>query len=50
MDRRWYLGILYILSFRGADCGTVHYVVVAKIKEILAVSFCCGIFKSQETK
>jgi hypothetical protein len=38
MDRKWYSGILDILSFRGADCGTVHYVVVAKIRQLLAVS------------
>jgi hypothetical protein len=44
MDRRWYLGILDILSLRGADCGTVHYVMVAKLRKIIAVSICCGRF------
>jgi hypothetical protein len=38
MDRGWYSGILYILSFRGADSDTVYYVVVAKIRDLLAVS------------
>jgi len=38
MDRRWYSGILGVRYFRGADFGTDHYVMVAKVREILAVS------------
>jgi hypothetical protein len=30
--------MLDISSFRGADCDTYHYVVVAKVREGLAVS------------
>jgi hypothetical protein len=37
-DRRRHSSILDVRSFRGADCGTDHYLVVAKIKERLAVS------------
>ena len=35
---RWHLSILNIPSFRGADCGTDHCLVVAKFRERLAVS------------
>jgi len=38
MDRRWYSGILGVRYFRGADCGADHYMVVAKVREVLAVS------------
>jgi hypothetical protein len=37
MDRRWHLSILDVWSFRGADCDTDHYLVVAKVRERLAV-------------
>ena len=36
--RRWHLSILYVRSFRGANCDTDHYPVVAKVRERLAVS------------
>jgi hypothetical protein len=38
MDRRWHSSILDVQSFRGADCDTDHYLVVAKVRERLAVS------------
>jgi hypothetical protein len=37
VDRRWYI-IFNVLSFRGADCDTDHYLVIAKVRERLAVS------------
>ena len=37
-DRRWHSSILDVRSFRGADFGTDHYLVVAKVRERLAVS------------
>jgi hypothetical protein len=37
-DRRWHSSILDVRSFRGANCDTDHYLVVAKFKERLAVS------------
>jgi hypothetical protein len=37
-DRRWQTNILDVRSFRGADCDTDHYLVVAKLRERLAVS------------
>jgi len=37
IDRRWHSSILYERSFRGADCDTDHYLVIAKIRERLAV-------------
>jgi hypothetical protein len=37
-DWRWHLSIKDVRSFRGTECDTDHYVVVAKVKENLAVS------------
>ena len=36
--RRWHSTILNVRSFRGADCDTDHYLVVAKVRERLVVS------------
>ena len=33
VDRRWHSSILDVRSFRGADCDTGHYLVVAKVRE-----------------
>jgi hypothetical protein len=38
IDRRWHSSILDVQSFRGADCDTDHYLVVAKARERLAAS------------
>ena len=38
IDRRWHSSILDVRSFRRADCDTDHYLVVAKVRERLAVS------------
>jgi hypothetical protein len=38
IDRGWHSSILDVRSFRGADCDTDHYLVVAQIRERLAVS------------
>jgi endonuclease/exonuclease/phosphatase family metal-dependent hydrolase len=38
MDMRWVSSILDVQSFRTADCDTDHYLVVAKVKERLAMS------------
>ena len=38
IDRRWHSSILDVRIFRGADYDTDHYLVVAKVREILAVS------------
>ena len=38
IDTRRQSSILDVRSFRGADCDTDHYLVVAKVRERLAVS------------
>jgi hypothetical protein len=38
IDRRRRSSVLDVRSFRGADCGTDHYLVFTKIRERLAVS------------
>jgi hypothetical protein len=38
IDKRWLLSILDVRSFRGADCDTDHWLVVAKVMERLSVS------------
>jgi endonuclease/exonuclease/phosphatase family metal-dependent hydrolase len=38
IDKRWHLNILDIRSFRGADCDTDHYLVVANLRERISVS------------
>jgi hypothetical protein len=38
IDRRQHSSILDVQSFRGADCDTKHYLVVAKVRERLAMS------------
>ena len=37
IDRRWQASVLDVRSFRGADCDTDHYLVMAKVRERLAV-------------
>jgi len=37
LDRRWHSSVLDVRSFRGADCDTDHYLVIAKVRERLAV-------------
>jgi len=37
IDRRWHSIVLDVRSFRGADCNTDHYLVIAKVREGLAV-------------
>jgi hypothetical protein len=38
IDRRRHSSLLDVRSFRGADCDTDHYLVVAKVRERMAVS------------
>jgi hypothetical protein len=38
LDKRRHSNILDVQSFRGADCDTDHYLVVAKLKERISVS------------
>jgi len=38
IDRRRHSSILDVRSLRGAECGTDHCLVVAKVRERLAVS------------
>ena len=37
IDRRWHSSVLDVRSFRGADFDTDHYLVIAKVRERLAV-------------
>ena len=37
IDRRWHSSVLDVRSFRGADCDTDHYLVIARVRERLAV-------------
>ena len=37
IDRRWHSSVLDVRSFMGADCDTDHYLVIAKVRERLAV-------------
>jgi len=37
IDRRWHSSVLDVRSFRGADCDIDHYLVIAKVRERLAV-------------
>jgi hypothetical protein len=39
IDMRWYSRVLDVHSFRVTDCDTDHYLVVAKVRERLAVRF-----------
>jgi len=56
IDRRWHSSILDVRYFRRADCHTDHRLVVAEVRERLAVSkqtelqFDVERFKSQEAK
>jgi len=38
IDRRWHLSILDVRFFRGNDCDTDRCVMVAKVREMLAVN------------
>jgi hypothetical protein len=38
IDKRRHSNILDVCSFRGADCDTDHYLVVAKLRERISVS------------
>ena len=38
IERRWHSSVIDVRSFRKADCGTDQYLVVAKFREILALS------------
>jgi len=38
IDMRWHSSILDVRSLKGADCNTDHSLVVAKVRERLALS------------
>jgi endonuclease/exonuclease/phosphatase family metal-dependent hydrolase len=51
VDRRRHSNVLDVRSFRAADCDSDHYVVVAKVRERLAVNKQrYGEVQSQEVK
>ena len=37
IDRRWHSSVLVVRNFRGADCDTDHCLVIAKVRERIAV-------------
>jgi len=37
IGRRWHSSVLDVRSYRGADCDTDYYLVIAKVRERLAV-------------
>jgi len=37
IDRRWHSSVLDVRSFRGGDCDTEHYLVIATVRERTAV-------------
>ena len=37
IDKRWHSSVLDVRSLRGADCDTDRYLVIAKVRERLAV-------------
>jgi len=38
IERRWHSSILDVRKFKEADCNTDHYLVVARVRERLAVN------------
>ena len=38
IHRGWHLSMIDVWTFRGADCDTDHYLLVAKVRERLAIS------------
>jgi len=37
IERRWHSSVLDVLNFRIADCDTDHYLLIAKVRERIAV-------------
>jgi len=37
IDKRWHSSVLDVRNFRGGDCDTEHYLVIAKVRESIAV-------------